>query len=90
MDRNDLHDPYWARPDDNDPWPGLDFNRELVPPGKNEKFPDGAVGVRIDDDFWSVAALPWDWRKHTIQEIVAALWPSRLAKAEFLADSSND
>lgn len=55
--------------------PGNDFNREIVPPGENETFPDGAVGIRIDDDFWVVAALPYSYREVSIEDIVAEFWP---------------
>ncbi len=87
LNRAALHDPYWACPDDADIWPGLDFNRELLPPGESDKFPRGSVGIRIDDDFWQVAALPWEWREATLSEIVAALWPSRFSVATFEPDS---
>lgn len=86
MDRSELKKPYWAAPDDKDVWPGLDFNRELVSPGTNENFPCGAVGIRIDGDFWQVAALPWSWRHYPLPEIVRALWPSRADQAEYGED----
>ena len=68
-----LAEPYWVT---TEPFPYRDFCREIVPPdGRNPVFPDGAVGIRVDDDFWAVAALPWECRFYSVQEIVAALWP---------------
>ena len=52
-----------------------DFNREIIEPNINETYPEGAVGIRTDDDFWQVAALPLKFRELTIQEIVPILWP---------------
>jgi hypothetical protein len=55
--------------------PTLDFNREMFAPGQNEKFPEGVVGIRTDDDFWSVAALPWKFQDLPLDVIVSTLWP---------------
>jgi hypothetical protein len=56
--------------------PGLDFCRQIVPPGTEPSFPQGCVAVRVDDDFWCVAALPYQqYRDRGIREIVAELWP---------------
>lgn len=55
--------------------PGFDdFNKETVQPGGSE-LPDGACGVRSDDDFWTEAVLPFRFSALTIREIVAVLWP---------------
>lgn len=86
ISRNDLKSPYWALPDDKGPWPGLDFNREIVTPGTNDTFPDGALGIRVDDDFWAVAALPLSWKDQPLADIVASLWPSRAPRAEYGPD----
>lgn len=68
--------------------PGIDFNRELILPGTNETFPDGAVGVRVDDDFWAVAALPWDeYNQKPIEEIVREFWADYEHEAQFCPDS---
>lgn len=57
--------------------PGNDFNREIIPPGESDSFPDGAIGVRIDDDFWAVAALPYEkYIDVPIEDIVAEFWPN--------------
>ena len=66
--------PHWVLPlDELSSW---DFNREIVNPGTNETFPLGAIGVRVDYDFWAVAALPYEeYINKTIQEIVAEFWP---------------
>lgn len=63
------------------PWwyhgtPGFnDFNRELCPPGVMDTLPDGGVGIRSDDDFWTEAILPWRFRGLPVQVIVGVLWP---------------
>lgn len=67
--------PYWVEETDKLPFDECDFNREIVEPGTNEIFPDGAVGIRVDDNFWAVAALPYSYKEKTIQEIVAEFWP---------------
>lgn len=54
-----------------------DFSKEIVEPGTNETFPNGAVGIRVDDDFWAVAALPYEYKDTPIEEIVAEYWPPR-------------
>jgi hypothetical protein len=87
--RHDLKEPYWCHAyDPKSHFPGLDFNREIVMPGTNETFPDGAVGIRVDDDFWEVAALPWKYRDTPLEEIVGELWPEYVAEgATFEPDS---
>ena len=57
------------------PFEQNDFNREIVEPNTVDELPDGAVGVRCDDDFWVVAILPYSYKEKTIQEIVAEFWP---------------
>ena len=67
--------------------PFWDFNREIVPPGSSETFPNGAIGVRVDDDFWVVAALPYqEYLNVPIEAIVARLWPE-CVEATFGPDS---
>lgn len=68
-----LRTPYWAAPEDDLPFD--DFNKETVEPGTNETFPDGATGIRADDDFWQVAALPYEYRALDTATIVSILWP---------------
>lgn len=55
--------------------PCWDFNREIAAPGVLENYPDGAVAIRCDDDFWIVAVLPYEFRDVSCPEIVSALWP---------------
>lgn len=82
----DIKPPYWVAKSDD--LPALDFNREIVAPGLIDVFPEGAIGVRVDDDFWSVAALPFEkYRNVPIQDIVAEFWPDIMTKAEFNPDS---
>lgn len=82
-----LEDPYWYDTD----WENLpfrDFNRELCPPGTDEMYPDGVVALRMDDDFWVCAALPWEYKDKTAEEIVKELWPE-LTDCEFKPDSGD-
>lgn len=62
-----LKHPFWV--ESNPPF--SDFSKEIVEPGTNSTFPDGAVGIRVDDDFWIVAALPYDYRDVPLEHIVA-------------------
>ena len=57
------------------PFSENDFNKEIVDPNINEDYPEGAVGIRVDDDFWQVAALPLEFKDLSIQEMVEVLWP---------------
>ena len=85
--RETMKKPYWAVAED-EKLPGHDFCREIVEPGTNETFPDGAVGIRVDDDFWAVAALPYEFKNQGLREIVKELWPwPACAGAIYCADS---
>jgi len=80
-----LDAPYWMA---RESLPGLDFNRQIVLPGTNETFPEGAIGVYVDDDYWCVAALPYErYREIAIQEIVAECWPGYVGEATYAPDS---
>lgn len=82
-----LEKPYGAMPDDEE-MPFTDFNKEIVAPGLLPDFPEGAIGVRVDGDFWEIAALPYaKYLDVPIQEIVKELWPSKFEGAEFGEDS---
>ncbi len=84
----DLNRPYWACDATDYPFPDHHFNREILEPGVNKAFPNGAVGIRVDDDFWSVAALPLgQFRGIPIEQIVALLWPD-LTNPTFGPDST--
>lgn len=63
--------------------PTLDINRELLYPGTHTKFPEGAVGVRTDDDFFAVAVLPWKFLPLSTLSIVEILWPSVITDPRF-------
>jgi len=68
--------------------PGHDFTKELVLPGTLDgKHRKGVVGVRVDDDFWVVATLPWRFRGLSIQDICAVLWPG-IEPIHFEADGT--
>ena len=53
--------------------PSGDINREIAHP--SEQFPDGALGIRADGNFWQVALLPYWCVNLTIGEIASVLWP---------------
>lgn len=86
MEKFNFESPYWYE-DNSQELPGWDFNREIIEPGKNALFPHGVVGIRVDGDFWQVAALPYSWRIYSIQEIVEKLWPDIYHEAEFHPDT---
>ena len=53
-----------------------DFNKEIAVPRKLEKFPEGAVGIRVDSNFWLVALLEYEpYASMPLQDIVKQLWP---------------
>lgn len=66
--------------------PFSDFNKEINLPMTNKHYPDGAVGIRVDDGFWAVAALSYEFKDMTIQEIVAIMWPHYVDEAEYGSD----
>jgi hypothetical protein len=81
---SDLTLPYWFAQDE---LPGLDFNRQISEPATHDKFPDGAVAIFVDDNFWCVAALPYEqYRDVSVEDIVAELWPGYLVQATFTPD----
>lgn len=69
--------------------PCHDFNREIVEPGINETYPMGVLGIRVDDDFWQVAALPLKFSELSIEDLVEVLWPD-IDDATFNEDSGRD
>lgn len=82
-----LEKPYYTMPAEEE-LPFNDFNKEILAPGLLPEFPDGAIGVRVDDDFYSIAALPYDkYLKVPIQDIVKEFWPSKFEGAKFGEDS---
>lgn len=70
----DVPEPYWVGKKGVD-LPSFDFNREIVKPSTNSEYPDGAVRILADWDFFTVAILPYRFRGLYIEEIAAALWP---------------
>jgi len=77
-----LPDPYWVgeNPSFND------YNREIIEPGMIDVFPEGAIGIRVDDDFWAVAALPLSYIDTPLEDIVEALWPEHTMDATYNPD----
>lgn len=58
-----------------DDMPSIDFNREICKPGQSKVFPDGAIGIRCDDDFWLCAIYPYKFVDVPLTEVVGAFWP---------------
>lgn len=56
--------------------PYYDFNKEIVPPGILEQWPDGAVGIRVDDNFWAVASLPYKFKDLDTKFLINNMWPT--------------
>jgi hypothetical protein len=79
-----LTDPYWVH---DAPLAGYDFNRQVVEPGTNDKVPDGAIAIYVDDNFWTVAVLPLnEYRDTPIEDIVKQYWPTYFEQATFTPD----
>lgn len=78
---------HWIAPQD---LPFTDFNKEIYHPGTNKNYPDGVVGIRVDDNFWAVGAIPYEFKDISIQEIVATLWPHYVEEAEYLPDETGE
>lgn len=74
MIRDSLKNPYWVTDIDKD-LPACDVCREIIEPNTNEKFPLGAVGLRVDDDWWAVAVLPYEYKSWELKDILKDLWP---------------
>lgn len=74
---------FWFAPQD---LPFNDFNKEIFIPGSNKSYPDGVVGIRVDDNFWAVAALPYEFKDFSIKQIVEVFWPGEFENAEFHPD----
>jgi hypothetical protein len=81
--RSEIQPPYFFHEKD---LPGIDFNREIVEPGQHETFPHGAIGIRADGDFWTVAALPYSLKEMPLADIVRQLWPQYADKAHLCPD----
>jgi hypothetical protein len=86
--RNRLNLPYHAVEESSIPF--HDFNREIIQPGATEEFPNGAIGIRCDDDFWIVATLPYEYLNTPLPEIIKELFPNISWKATYKADSGSD
>lgn len=84
---NDIQKPYWYTEKD---LPGLDFNREIIKPGTNKTFPDGALGIRADGDFWAVAVLPLKYADEDFKEILNTLWPDYKDNIVITPDSGSE
>lgn len=68
----------------------LIINREIIEPGTNGTFLNGAVGFRFDEDFFAFAALPFRFRKIPVEKVMSILFPDRpVSEYEFLPDSGS-
>ncbi len=65
-----------------------DFNKEVIPSGKEIGLEDGVTIVRSDDDFWIEARFPYQFHLLTIQDIVAVVWPD-VKDPSFGPDAAN-
>lgn len=66
--------------------PGFDFNREIVRPNINPAYPEGVMGIRVDGNFYPVAALPAMYIGLPLQTVVRTLWPCCVDQATYAAD----
>ncbi len=86
--RDTLSGKFFAKEEDDLGW--NDFCREILHPSdNNEDFPEGAVGIRVDDDFWTVAVLPYEYVGWTLEDVVKDLWPC-LEEPRLEPDSGSD
>jgi hypothetical protein len=45
--------------------------------------------LRVDDDFWTVAVLPFSLARIPLEDVVADLWPGLAEEASYLPDSGS-
>lgn len=65
----------------------LIINREIVEPGTNGSFLNGATGFRFDEDFFTFAIFPYRFRRVPVETVMAVLFPHRpLSEYDFLPD----
>lgn len=58
--------------------PHRDVNREVVTPGSivdQHSFPEGAMIIRVDDDFYSIALLPYELSFYDFRTVLKIIWP---------------
>lgn len=71
----------WYTPDRNwwvaltEDLPFADFNKEVCEPRLFESDPEGYVGIRVDDDFFFVAKIPYKFKDLSMEQIGKMLWP---------------
>lgn len=83
--RDPLHEEFWFDP--THPW--NDYCFDVEKPGINDVYPNGCIGIRVDDDFWVVAVFPLGFLGMSIQEMVQVLWPDKAATAVYHLPSEN-
>lgn len=65
-----------------------DFNRDVIKPEDNDRnLPEGAVGIRVDDDFWIMAILPYKYVDLSLTDLVEAIWKLEPGTYETKPDS---
>lgn len=85
--KNNKEDKWWYHKDFNT-LPSRDFNKDIIHPNNySDEYKEGALGLRVDGDFWAVAAMPYEFSELTTKEIVTILWPESVGKAYFKPDS---
>jgi hypothetical protein len=63
--------------------PSYDFNKEIMEPC--EKWKDGLLAIRCDDNFWICAIIPYKFKDVPTMQIINELWPS-IESPEILPD----
>jgi hypothetical protein len=78
------HGDFWFNPLDG--IPPRDFTKVIGVPGTLDSLPEGGIGIYMDDNFWAVAFLPYDYNYMEIKELVEVLWPHLMETAVFCED----
>lgn len=69
--------------------PFSDFTKAVWEPGLDKKLPRGGVIIEGDFGFFMVAALPYQFKDLSTQEIVSVLWPHK-SDAVFHPDEGDE
>jgi hypothetical protein len=55
--------------------PYTDYCKEVSKPGENANYADGVTALRVDDDFWAVVTLPYEFKDLATKDIVDIVFP---------------